>query len=163
MTKTASSLETTPTPVQRSSRLVRSLGTELDQLFSEMGLRQRFPFAWFDADRTPGIWAPVVEVEERGTDFFIRAELPGLTKEDVKVEVTQEAIILEGERKQETVKEEKGYYRSERSYGQFRRMIAIPEGADPNSAVATFKDGILEVGLHMNPKPTPDVRRLEIG
>lgn len=163
MTKTTVTPEKTLTPVQRSSRLVRTLGSEIDQLFNEFGLRSRFPFAWFDYEPSAGAWAPVVEIQQKGNDFFVHAELPGMTKDDVVVNVTDEAIILEGERKKEEVKEEPGYYRSERSYGQFRRVIGLPEGADPKSAVATFKDGMLEIAVHMIPQTTPETRRLDIG
>ena len=147
----------------RPSRLARTLGTELDQLLGELGLRSRLPFAWFESDPGTGPWSPTIEVQEKGSDFFVRAELPGLDKDDVVVNVTDDAVVLEGERKQESVKEDHGYYRTERRYGQFRRVIALPEGADPNSAVATFKDGILEVGVHVNVKETPQMRRLSIG
>lgn len=153
----------TRTPLVRSSPLARTLGAELDQLLGEFGLRGRLPFAWFDADAAAGPWMPVVEVQEKGTDFFIRAELPGLTRDDVVVNVGDESIVLEGERKQEITKDAPGYYRSERHYGQFRRVIALPEGADPNSAVATFKDGILEIAVHINAPKAPEVRRLAIG
>lgn len=155
--------EVTRTPLARPSRLARTLGTELDQLLGEFGLRPRLPFAWFESDPAAGPWVPVVEVQEKASDFFVRAELPGLAREDVVVNVTDDSIILEGERKQEVVKDEPGYYRSERRYGQFRRVIALPEGADPNSAIATFKDGILEIGVHVNVKATPEMRRLTIG
>jgi HSP20 family protein len=163
MTKTTIAPEKTLTPVQRSSRLVRTLGSELDQLFNDFGLRSRFPFAWFDEEPSARMWAPAVECQKKGSDFFVRAELPGLTKENVIVNVTDEAIILEGERKKEETKEEEGYYRSERSYGQFRRVIGLPDGADPKSAVATFKDGVLEIAVHLNPEMTPEMRRLDIG
>ncbi len=163
MAKTTLTPEKSITVPPRSTRLMRSLGSELDQLFSEFGLRTRFPFAWFDEEAVVQPWAPVIEIEEKGTDFFVRAELPGLTKDNVTVNVTDQAIVIEGERKKEEVKEEKGYYRSERSYGTFRRVVALPETADPRSAVATFKDGILEIAVHLNPTPAPEMRRLEIG
>lgn len=163
MKETAVTSPVTRTPLVRSSHLARTLGTELDQLLGEFGLRGRLPFAWFDADAAAGPWMPVVEVHEKGSDFFIRAELPGLSKEDVIINVTDDSILLEGERKQDTVKDEPGYYRSERRYGQFRRVFALPEGADPSSAVATFKDGILEIAVHINAPKAPEVRRLAIG
>lgn len=163
MKETTVTSEVTRPSSTRPSRLARTLGTELDQLLGEFGLRSRLPFAWFESDPTAGPWMPVVEVQEKGADFFVRAELPGLSKEDVVVNVTDDAIVLEGERKQDIVKDEPGYYRTERRYGQFRRVITLPEGADPNSAVATFKDGILEIGVHVNVKKGPEMRRLDIG
>lgn len=163
MKETAVAPQVTRIPLARPSRLARTLGTELDQLLGEFGLRSRLPFAWFESDPAAGPWMPVIEVQEKGTDFFVRAELPGLSKDDVVVNVTDDSLVLEGERKQDIVKDEPGYYRSERHYGQFRRVIALPEGADPSSAVATFKDGILEIAVHVNAKKGPEMRRLSIG
>ena len=91
------------------------------------------------------VWSPTVEVKQVNGRLLVTAELPGLKKENIKVDVTEEALILEGERKYE--KEEKGaeYYQSERSYGRFYRSIPLPEGTDVDKAVAEFKDGILEI------------------
>jgi HSP20 family protein len=93
------------------------------------------------------VWSPTVEVKQVNGKFLVTAELPGLKKENIKIEVTEEALILEGERKFE--KEEKGeeYYRSERSYGRFYRSIPLPEGTDLDKAVAEFKDGVLEISV----------------
>lgn len=92
-------------------------------------------------------WAPVVEAKRADGSFVVTAELPGLKKEEVKVQVTEDALILEGERKQE--KEEKGeeYYRSERSYGHFYRSIPLPEGADVDKAKAEFSNGLLRISI----------------
>ena len=93
------------------------------------------------------VWSPTVEVKQVNGKFLVTAELPGLKKENIKIEVTEEALILEGERKYE--KEEKGeeYFRSERSYGRFYRSIPLPEGTDLDKAVAEFKDGVLEISV----------------
>jgi HSP20 family protein len=97
------------------------------------------------------LWAPQVEVFERGHNIVVRAELPGLNKDDVDVEVDDDALIIRGERHNDVEDEHEGYYRSERSYGSFYRAIPLPDGIDPNSCDATFKDGVLEVTLE---KPT---------
>ncbi len=157
------STETPQTAMQRPMRLARALGSEFEQLMNELGLRHRFPPAWWEADSPLGTWAPAIEVQEKGNDFLVRAELPGLTRDQVTVNVTDEVVVVEGEKKKEESSEKEGYYRSERSYGKFRRVIALPDGADPKSAVATFKDGILEVAMHVNEKVSPEMRRLDIG
>jgi HSP20 family protein len=97
-----------------------------------------------------GLWSPQVEVRERGNNIVVRADLPGLSRDDVDVEVDNDALIIRGERHDDWEDEQEGYYRSERSYGSFYRAIPLPEGVDPNACNATFKDGVLEVTL---PKP----------
>ena len=87
---------------------------------------------------------------QRNNELVIRADLPGLTKDDVKVDVTEDAVTIQGERKREHEEEKGGVYRSERSYGSFTRVIALPEGAITDQAKAIFKDGVLEVTT-----PTP--------
>ena len=106
-------------------------------------------------------WVPKIEILRHNGDFTVRAELPGLTKDDVKVELTDNALTLSGERKE--VKEEKreGYYRTERSYGSFYRLIPLPEGASIEKATATFNNGLLEVKLQV-PKIEPRIRNIEI-
>jgi HSP20 family protein len=91
----------------------------------------------------------------------VTADLPGVKKEDVSVEVGEDAITLQGQRRQEQTSREQGYYRSERSYGSFYRTIPLPEGADPSTASATFRDGVLEIALQA-PQKRPSSRSLEI-
>jgi len=92
-------------------------------------------------------WLPAVEVTERGNTLVVRADLPGINQDDLKVEVTPDGLTIQGERKREH--EERGAwgYRSERSYGSFYRTIPLPEGASVDGAKAAFKDGVLEVFL----------------
>lgn len=153
------------TPVRRPSGsidLMRSLTREMDRLFGDAGLRHRWPFAFLAPEREDFEWSPDVEVQERGGKLLVRVDLPGMAREDVKVEVTAETLTIEGERKQTVEKEEKGYYRSERSYGRFSRTIPLPEGVDANTAKAEFKNGVLEVSMILQTvTPTP-ARKLEI-
>ena len=123
--------------------LMRRLSDEMDRAFAtSFGLP-----TWGRA--TPGeeqsTWAPAVEVRQRDNNLIVTAELPGMTKDDVKVEVTNEGLILQGERKREHEEKGKGYYRSERSYGRFYRTLPLPEGIEPDKAKAQFKDGVLQV------------------
>jgi HSP20 family protein len=97
-----------------------------------------------------GLWSPQVEVRERDNNIVVRADLPGLSRDDIDIEVDDDALIIHGERHNDWEDEQEGYYRSERSYGSFYRAIPLPEGVDPNACNATFKDGVLEVTL---PKP----------
>ena len=90
---------------------------------------------------------PAVEVFEHDGKLLVRADLPGLNKEDVKVEVDQEGLIIEGERRHEHEQSGRGFYRSERMYGSFRRAIPLPEGANTDQAKANFQNGVLEVSI----------------
>jgi HSP20 family protein len=130
--------------------MFRRLAEEMDHLVADF---RTSVFPRFDFQKMEKAWAPPVEVSERGGELVIRAELPGLTKKDVHVEIHDDAITIEGERRQERAEKGKGFYRSERSYGSFFRQIPLPEGTDPASAKATFKDGLLEVSVPAPPKP----------
>jgi HSP20 family protein len=107
-------------------------------------------------------WAPDIEVYQRNNELVVRADLPGLKKEDVKVDVTDHAIAIQGERRQEEESERGGVYRSERSYGSFYRTIPLPEGAMTDQAKANFKDGVLEITMPAPPDQVTRGRRLEI-
>ena len=90
---------------------------------------------------------PRIEVEQRGGDLVVRADLPGLKAEDINVTVDRGMLTLSGERRQENREEREGFIRSEVSYGTFYRTIPLPEGADENRVAATFRNGVLEITI----------------
>jgi HSP20 family protein len=104
-------------------------------------------------------WAPAVEISERGNNLVICAELPGLSKDDVNVEVTDEGLIISGERKRQHEERREGYYRTERSYGNFYRFIPLGENFDTEQARAEFNNGVLEITI---PMPATEQRRRQI-
>ncbi len=154
-----------PSPLVSPFAFMRRFTEEMDRLFEDFfggGLAPRFtsefaPLAEFRA----GVWSPQVEVFERDNQLVVRADLPGLTKDDVHVEITDDALIIEGERKQEHEERREGYYRSERSYGRFYREIPLPEGVNAENATATFRNGVLEITMQL-PERQPRGRRIEI-
>jgi HSP20 family protein len=95
-------------------------------------------------------WIPAIDVVENETDYVLRADLPGLSEQDVSIELENEVLTVSGERKSEHEEHKQGYYRVERSSGSFRRSVRLPEGVDPESVRATFDRGVLEVTV---PKP----------
>jgi HSP20 family protein len=101
-------------------------------------------------------WTPQVEMFQRGSDLIVRADLPGMKKDDVHVDVTDDVLTIQGERRQQQEEERDGWYRTERSYGSFHRSIPLPEGTIADSAKASFKDGVLEVTLQA---PSGEVSR----
>jgi HSP20 family protein len=94
-------------------------------------------------------------VQETDKEYLVKADLPDVKKEDVKVDVKDGMLTIEGERKQE--KEEKGkkFHRIERSYGKFVRRLAMPTDVDEQKAAAEFKDGVLQVHLPKSPTAKP--------
>jgi HSP20 family protein len=92
-------------------------------------------------------WVPAIDVQQCGGSLMITAELSGLKKDEVSVEVTDDALIIEGDRKREHKEDHEGYHRWERSYGHFYRSIPLPEGAKTDQAKAELSDGILRVSL----------------
>ena len=104
-------------------------------------------------------WIPTVEVSERDGKFNILAELPGLSPNEVRVEVDNDALVIQGERKMERESNEGGVRRSERQFGFFYRRIPLPEGGDLEQAKARFHDGVLEISI---PAPKRESNRRQI-
>jgi HSP20 family protein len=104
-------------------------------------------------------WIPTVEISQVDGKYHILAELPGLSPNEVRVEVDDDAVILQGERQVEREANEGGIRRSERQFGMFYRRIPLPEGADPEQAKAKFHDGILEITM---PAPNKQTERRQI-
>lgn len=151
-------------PFDLIDRMADEMDRTFDRMLSGWGMPRR---SWFA--RSPlrsfereTIWTPRVEAFQKGDRFIVRADLPGLKKDDVQVELTDDAISIRGERREEHEEEREGYYHSEREYGQFYRSIPLPEGVIGESAQASFKDGVLEISLQAPPAEATRGRRLEI-
>jgi len=108
------------------------------------------------------LWAPPLEVRHKNGNFVVTAELPGLTKEEIKVEVMENALVIEGERKRETEEKGEDFYRSERYYGKFYRSIPLPRGATTEQIKAELNNGILEIVIPV-PEMKPAARQVPIG
>jgi HSP20 family protein len=107
-------------------------------------------------------WAPSVDITEDDKEYLVKADLPEVKKEDVKVTVENGVLTITGERKFE--KEEKGkkYHRIERSYGNFLRSFTLPDGADGSKVNAEFKDGVLKVHLPKSEKAKPKAVEVKV-
>lgn len=128
--------------------LMRRFSEDMDRLFEGVGPR------WGAMPVESTLWSPPVEVSEQDGQFVVCAELPGIRKEDVKVELTPQGLMITGERKRDREERREGFYRSERTYGTFSRTIPIPEEANLEQAKAQFENGILKVSL-----PIPESKR----
>jgi HSP20 family protein len=106
-------------------------------------------------------WTPATDLVEREDSFVLKADLPGVSEEDVSLEVRDNALTIAGERKAEHEQRERGFYRLERPFGPFSRSLTLPEGVDPDAIAASFHAGVLEVTI---PKPEQrKPRRITIG
>lgn len=139
---------------------MRRFSEDMDKLFEDFGDRHEW-LTW-PRERREGRWRPDIEMFEKNGELVVRADLPGLTRGDVKVDVTEDALTIEGERKKEHEEKGEGFYRSERSYGSFYRLVPLPEGVNPESVKATFHDGVLEVTMKAPAKPKVEPRHVEI-
>ena len=95
-------------------------------------------------------WIPAMDLVESDDHFVLKADLPGLSEDDVSIEIRDNALRISGERKSEQEHKERGWYRVERSTGRFSRSLTLPEGVDPDGVTAEFDKGVLEVRI---PKP----------
>jgi HSP20 family protein len=132
--------------------IFRRMQEDMDRLFAGFGRHGLIsPFGEEAVD-----WSPAIEAFHRGNEFVVRADVPGLSRNDLNVEVGEDRLTIRGERKYDKEEEREGVYRSERAYGSFCRVISLPEGAVADSAKANFADGVLEVVLQ---SPSQEVRR----
>jgi HSP20 family protein len=111
----------------------------------------------------PTTWAPRVDVFEKDGNIVVKAELPGVKKEDVKLAIEDDDLVIEGERHTEKEIQEKDYYRMERAYGSFYRRLPIPAGIAANQVKASFTDGVLEVRIPKPAKAEPEAHKIPIG
>lgn len=127
-------------------REISSLQSEMNRLFDTL----------FDAPRADGNsgalrrWVPAMDLVETGDALVLRADLPGLGQDDVKIEIEDGVLTISGERNSEHAEREEGFYRVERAFGQFSRSLNLPKGVNADAVTAAFHNGVLEVRI---PKP----------
>ena len=135
------------------ARGLDSVQSDLDRMFDAF-LGTRRPNGGYR-------WAPAMDLVETDDHLVVKADLPGLDKDDVEIEVSDRVLTISGERKTEHEEHEGGYYRVERAYGSFSRSLSLPEGIDADKIEADFDKGVLEVRI---PKPVArQPHRIRIG
>jgi HSP20 family protein len=120
---------------------------DLNRMQAEMN---RFCDDFFGEHRrglAEGAWLPAVDVSETESQLTVRAELPGMSQDDIEINLQENVLTLKGEKKQETKEEKENFHRVERSYGSFSRSFTLPSGVKAADINATFKDGVLEITL----------------
>ncbi len=123
---------------------------EVDRLFDRL----------FDTPAQAQRWTPAMDLTEADDHYVLKADLPGVSDEDISIEVENGLCTISGERKAEHEHSERGFYRLERAFGRFQRQMTMPEGIDPDGVTADFDRGVLSVRI---PKPEQiKPRRVEI-
>ena len=132
------------------TRELQSLQQEMNRLFG----------TFFDADGVGnGVsarrrWVPAMDLVEEGEGFVLRLDVPGVSEDDVKVELSENVLTISGERKSERESTQEGNHRIERAWGSFSRSLTLPDGIDPDAIDARYDRGVLEVRI-----PKPEVRQ----
>jgi HSP20 family protein len=122
--------------------LIRRIAEDMDRMFEGFPFVDRLsPSAWMEG------FTPKVDILKQDGKLLVRADLPGVDLKDVTVEISDDAIVIEGERTYEHEEDKEGVYRVERSYGRFHREIPLPENVKVDTATATFKNGVLEIAI----------------
>jgi len=135
-----------------------SLRSDMDRLFDAF---VREPFSALEWPLVgSGAWSPAVDLAESDTEYTVRAELPGLDPKDLDISVTENQLVLSGEKKETVEKREKGYYHSESRFGSFRRAIPLPGAIDSTKVDAEYKSGVLTIRLAKSPENAP--KRIEV-
>lgn len=138
---------------------------EVDRLF-ENALRG-FGLSPFRSDlftpfAAPGLLKPQVDIGATDKEYSITVEVPGVEEKDVKVEIANNTLTIRGEKKQEKEEKDKNYYRIERNYGSFQRVLSLPEDADQEGVNAVFKKGVLTITMPRKALPKAEVKQIEI-
>jgi HSP20 family protein len=140
----------------------------LDDFQQEMARFWTQPFgAWpmprlLQRTAMPARWMPRMDVYEKDNQLVVEAELPGIKKEDVQVELEGGDLVIRGESRQEREVRDEDYYRTERSFGSFHRRLPLPFDVDPNQIQASMANGVLEVRIPKPQETRTEVKRIQV-
>lgn len=132
-------------------RTLERFADEVTRLFDDFGLGRGLGLGRVPVSGEFVTWAPRADVTQHNDELVIRVDLPGMDKNDVKVNIAEDAITIHGERHRAQEEERDGVYRAERNYGSFYRTIALPAGTVTDQAKASFKNGVLEIRMPAAP------------
>jgi HSP20 family protein len=126
---------------------VREMERHMDEMMRYPLMMRRRPLVWWRVPTEELGWTPSVEVYEKGDNFVVRAELPGMKKEELDISVLGDTVTIKGERKTESEVKEEDYYRCELCYGKFSRSVALPTAVEAGKVEANYENGILQITL----------------
>ena len=150
--------------VKRESPGMLSPFSEMERMMEDFMRRpfSMFPLMWPWSGKVEEGLSPAIDVFEEGDAIVVKAELPGMKKEDISVELSDGILKITGEKKHEEKVEKKNYYRSERSSGYFERRISLPVETEIDKAKASFKDGLLEIKVPKSAEAKKKERKINI-
>ena len=126
---------------------LREMERHMDEMTRHPLMMGRRPLVWWRVPTEELGWTPSVEVYEKGDNFVVRAELPGMKKEELDISVLGDTLTIKGERKTESEVNEEDYYRCELCYGKFSRSVALPTAVEAGKVEANYENGILQITL----------------
>lgn len=144
-------------PLKELEEMRKDMDRLFDEFFSPVTRRRR---GWLKPEM--GVIVPNIEMYDRKNEIVLKAELPGVSKEDIDLTITKDSLTLKGEVKKEEEIKEEDYYASERSYGSFTRTIALPAEVDSEKSKASFKNGVLEIVLPKREEAKPKEIKIEV-
>jgi HSP20 family protein len=109
-----------------------------------------------------GMFKPTLDLSATDKEYTLTVEIPGVDEKDVNLEMVNDTLTVRGEKKQEKEEKDKDYYRVERSYGSFQRVLSLPDDVDQQGVKAVFKRGVLTISMPRKALPQPDIRKIEI-
>jgi len=136
------------------SRTLRDLQREVDSIFDQFFDRDR------DEEGTSAVWAPRTDLAETDDAYTLRVDVPGMTKEDISINLQNNTLTISGERLSERTEESEEYVRVERAFGNFHRTFTLPDAVDQENIAATYENGVLTINIPKTAKSTR--RQIEI-
>lgn len=137
-------------------RNMRTLHDRMNQMIDN----DFFPSTWLDEGSGLSRWNPAVDIFDNGDKIVLKAELPGVDKENIEVDLKDNILTLQGERNNESEVKEENYYRKERTYGRFERSFSLSGDLDPDKVSAEYKDGVLRIEIPKSEEKKP--RKIDV-
>lgn len=133
-----------------------------DQAFRGFGLSPLGYDRPFLPRLSDGLLKPTLDLGATDKEYTVTVEIPGVEEKDIKLEIVNDTLTIRGEKKQEKEEKDKNYYRMERSFGSFQRVLSLPNDADQDGVQATFKKGVLTVTMPRKTSPRSDAKQIEV-
>ena len=140
-------------------REMSSLQERMNRLMSDFRTRS----SWSEEEMAQGAWVPSVDIYETKESIVLNVELPGVSKEDMSLEVKDNTLTIKGEKKLEKDVKEENYHRMERTYGSFMRMFTLPNTVQQEKVKAKFRDGVLEIMIPKAEEAKPKQIKVDVG